>query len=63
MYKDQISNLLNICQSRHNSPNKALKQCLHDKMRLGNYNQQCHMGPAKLKNIKNKKMLNNTMFL
>lgn len=30
-------------------PYKSLKQGLHDKMGLGNYNQQCHMGPAKLK--------------
>lgn len=33
-------------------PNKSLKQCLHDEVWLSNYNQQCHMGPAKLKSNK-----------
>lgn len=33
-------------------PNKSLKQCLHDEVWLSNYNQQCHMGPAKLESNK-----------
>lgn len=34
-------------------PNKSLKQGLHDEVWLSNNNQQCHMGPAKLKVKKN----------
>lgn len=37
------------CNVPLHSPNKSFKQGLHDEVWLSNNNQQCHMGPAKLK--------------
>lgn len=36
----------------HNEPNQSLEHVLYDQIRLGNHNQQSHVGPGKLCNTK-----------